>query len=249
MAAEITPGMKRLLEGKNFANFATLMRDGSPQVTPVWVDYDGQHILINTAKARIKGKNAARDPRVALSITEDGAVEHIKKLAKKYRGVEQYRLQPGEERVIIRIEPIRARGPQNSPAAGSSRGAYTKGGDCSRPLSRPIVTVIAAWCLPHLAGPSSLGYIPVSKRAPRRTAGQRQEAACSLPPILPPWALDDPVGVRRGRWAVVQRSWTHIGPKPLRGAAWRPPSPPAMGSSGPSLPRGTSLRFRPAYTS
>ncbi len=131
MAAEITPGMRRLLEGRNFANFATLMRDGSPQVTPVWVDYDGQHILINTNKARLKGQNAARDPRVALSIfnqenpyemmavrgrvvevTEQGAVEHINKLFKKYRGEGSYPLQPGEERIIIKIAPDRARGPQ-----------------------------------------------------------------------------------------------------------------------------------------
>ena len=96
-----------LFSKKSFANVATLMKDGSPQVTPVWVDYDGEYILINTSKGRQKMNNIIRDPRIALSIqdpdnpyrklivrgrvvekTEQGADEHIDKLAKKYTGAE-----------------------------------------------------------------------------------------------------------------------------------------------------------------
>jgi len=114
-----------LFKKKSFAQLATLMADGSPQVSPVWVDYDGKHILINTAKGRTKDKNMRRDPRVGLDlmdpenpyrhlsvrgrvvdITEKGADEHIDKLTKKYIGQDKYpHRQPGEVRVIYRIEP------------------------------------------------------------------------------------------------------------------------------------------------
>ena len=59
---------KKLIEGKNFANIATLMKDGSPQVTTTWVDHDGDIVLINTAKNRVKTKNVKRDSRVAVSV-------------------------------------------------------------------------------------------------------------------------------------------------------------------------------------
>ena len=115
---------------KAFANFATLMPRGGPQVTPVWFDFDGKYIRINSARGRLKDKNVVRDPRVALSIldpdnpyryleirgrivkiTEDGAVEHINALAKKYRGMETYRSRtPGEVRVMYLIEPRRVSG-------------------------------------------------------------------------------------------------------------------------------------------
>jgi len=68
MAAEINEKVRKLLESPNFANLATLMPDGSPQVTPVWVDYDGTHILVNTAEGRQKPRNVRRDPRVALEV-------------------------------------------------------------------------------------------------------------------------------------------------------------------------------------
>ncbi len=103
----ITPEIEKLFQGKNFASFATLMDDGSPHVAPVWVDLDGNTILINTAVGRVKEKNIRLDNRIALSIydqenpynmvsvrgkvvdlTEEGADEHIDKLAKKYFGVE-----------------------------------------------------------------------------------------------------------------------------------------------------------------
>jgi PPOX class probable F420-dependent enzyme len=114
-----------LKEKKAFANLATLNADGSPQVTPVWVDFDGTHVLVNTAKGRVKTKNLEREPRVALSIadpenpyrylgiqgrvaqmTESGADAHIDKMAKKYMGKDTYPFRtPGEQRVIVKIAP------------------------------------------------------------------------------------------------------------------------------------------------
>jgi PPOX class probable F420-dependent enzyme len=114
-----------LKEKKAFANLATLNADGSPQVTPVWVDFDGTHVLVNTAKGRVKTKNLEREPRVALSIadpenpyrylgiqgrvaqmTESGADAHIDKMAKKYMGKDTYPFRaPGEKRVIVKIAP------------------------------------------------------------------------------------------------------------------------------------------------
>jgi PPOX class probable F420-dependent enzyme len=108
-----------------FAHFVTLMPDGSPQVTPVWCDLQGNTVIINSAKGRLKDKNVRMDPRVALSvadpanpyryiqirgrvaeITEQGADDHINRMAKKYLGQDVYPFrQPGEERVIYRIEP------------------------------------------------------------------------------------------------------------------------------------------------
>jgi PPOX class probable F420-dependent enzyme len=108
-----------------FAHLATLMADGSPHVTPVWVDYDGAHVRVNSAKGRVKDKNMRRDKRVALSIqdpdnpyrylavrgevaeiTENGADAHIDALAKKYLGKERYPFRsPGEVRVIYKIRP------------------------------------------------------------------------------------------------------------------------------------------------
>ena len=101
------------------------MPDGSPQVTPVWVDYDGSHVRVNSAKGRLKDKNMRRDKRVAFSIqdpenayryiavrgevveiTEQGADAHIDALAKKYLGKDRYPFRgPGEVRVIYKIRP------------------------------------------------------------------------------------------------------------------------------------------------
>ena len=114
-----------LKEKKAFANLATLNADGSPQVTPVWVDFDGTHVLVNTAKGRVKTRNLEREPRVALAIsepenpyrylgiqgrvteiTESGADAHIDKLAQKYLGKEKYPgHKEGVERVIVKVEP------------------------------------------------------------------------------------------------------------------------------------------------
>ena len=108
-----------------FASLGTLMPDGRPQVTPVWVDFDGEHVIFNSAKGRQKDRNVRRDPRVALAIvdpdnpyrymeirgkvaeiTEQGANEHINKLAKKYMGLDKYPYsRPDEVRVIYKIRP------------------------------------------------------------------------------------------------------------------------------------------------
>lgn len=107
-----------------FAHLATLMSDGSPQLSPLWVDYDGKYILINTAKGRIKEKNMRRDNRVAIEVqdpdnpyryilvrgkiveeTEDGAREHIDKLSIKYTGNLYQGMTPGQVRVIFKILP------------------------------------------------------------------------------------------------------------------------------------------------
>lgn len=126
MANEVIPQKYLdLFQKPCFANLATLMPDGRPQVTPVWCDYDGTYVIVNTAKGRQKDRNMRRDNRVSLSvmdaanpyrylevrgtvaeITEDGASEHIDKMAKKYLGVDKYpNRQPGEVRVLYKIRP------------------------------------------------------------------------------------------------------------------------------------------------
>ncbi len=125
MSATLSEGVKKLFLAPNFAHLATLMADGSPQVTPVWVDIDGDRILVNTAEGRVKPRNVRKDARVAISvhkqdnpyssafirgrvveITHEGAEEHIHKMAKKYMGQDRYPyLQPGDQRVILVIEP------------------------------------------------------------------------------------------------------------------------------------------------
>ena len=125
MSSGIPEKYSDLFQKKAFASLATLMPDGKPQVTPVWCDYDGTHVLVNTAKGRAKDKNMRRDPRVSLAIidpdnpyryleirgrvieiTEDGADRHIDKMAKKYLGQDKYPYrQPGEVRVLYKIVP------------------------------------------------------------------------------------------------------------------------------------------------
>ncbi len=112
-------------ETKAFAFLATLMKDGSPQLTPVWFNSDGQYILINSARGRIKDRNMRRDQRIAvvildpknpyryiqirgkvIEITSEGAREHIDILAKKYTGSDHYtNFTPNEVRVIYKIVP------------------------------------------------------------------------------------------------------------------------------------------------
>ena len=114
-----------LFQKKAFANLATVMPDGTPQVTPVWVDFDGKHVIVNSARGRRKDKNMSQNSSVALSImdpdnpyrylevrgrvaeiTEEGADQHIDKMAKKYMGVDKYPYrQPSEVRVMYKIEP------------------------------------------------------------------------------------------------------------------------------------------------
>lgn len=114
-----------LIDGQNFGNIATIMNDGSPQVTPVWINRKGDNILVNTAEGRIKQKNILNDQRVAISIFDqknpynmvsikgkvisqsyEGANEHIDSLAKKYIGKDKYPWgQPNEKRIILEIQP------------------------------------------------------------------------------------------------------------------------------------------------
>jgi PPOX class probable F420-dependent enzyme len=115
---------RELIEGKNFAHLATVMKDGSPQVSAVWIALRGDKILINTAEGRLKTRNMHRDPRVAISIagqdepykrahirgrvvemTHDGADADIDMLAKKYMGVDSYPMRTADEqRVTVLIE-------------------------------------------------------------------------------------------------------------------------------------------------
>jgi len=126
LAAMIPSSHADILEKKSFAHLATLMPDGSPQVSPVWIDTaaDGK-IIVNSARGRRKDQNIERDRRVALSVTDpdkpyralmirgrvvdivtEGADAHIDKLAKKYMGKDRYPFRrPGEERVMYVIEP------------------------------------------------------------------------------------------------------------------------------------------------
>ncbi len=130
MAITIPDKYRDLFNKRAFASLGTLMPDGSPQVTPVWVDIDNGHLLFNSARGRQKDKNVRRDPRVTLTlidpdnpyrylevrgrvvdITEQGAAQHIDKLAKKYLGADKYPYaQPGEVRVLYRIEPQHVHG-------------------------------------------------------------------------------------------------------------------------------------------
>jgi len=117
----------KLFEEPNLVFIATVMKDGSPQVSPVWADYENDHILINTAEGRIKHKNVLRDPRVAISVVDqknplnmttirgkvteiipDYEYKHANRLTKKYMGKDKYPFrQPGEKRTILKILPQR----------------------------------------------------------------------------------------------------------------------------------------------
>jgi PPOX class probable F420-dependent enzyme len=123
---ELSERAKRLISEPNLAHLATLLPDGSPQVTPVWVDFEDGRVVVNTASGRVKERNMRRDPRVAISIVSvsdpyqrvsirgrvvdirngDEADRHIDKLAHKYMGVDTYpNHSPEEQRLIVEIEP------------------------------------------------------------------------------------------------------------------------------------------------
>jgi PPOX class probable F420-dependent enzyme len=123
--ATIPENVRDIFAKKAFAHLATVGRNGAPQVTPVWVDYDGTHVRVNTARGRVKDKNLQSDPKVALSVqdpdnpyryvqvrgrvvemTEKDADAHIDALSKKYTGRDKYaNRRPGEVRVIVKILP------------------------------------------------------------------------------------------------------------------------------------------------
>jgi PPOX class probable F420-dependent enzyme len=117
--------MDIMTQKKSYAHLATLMPDGTPQVTPVWFDMSGDKVRVNTARGRVKDRNMQKNAAVALSvtdpdnpyrhvairgrisnITEEGADAHIDSLAKKYLDKDKYPFaKPGEVRVIYEIEP------------------------------------------------------------------------------------------------------------------------------------------------
>ncbi len=130
-AVAIPDTYKDLLTGKKaFASLATLMPDGTPQVTPVWFDWDGKNLIFNSARGRQKDKNVRRDSRVTMTIidpenpyryvevrgrvtdiTQEGAADHIDKMAKKYLGKDKYPFaQPGEVRVLYTVRPEKVQG-------------------------------------------------------------------------------------------------------------------------------------------
>jgi PPOX class probable F420-dependent enzyme len=128
--AKLSESQAALLRGRNWGTVTTLRADGSPHSTPVWIDTDGENVLFNTAIGRAKERHLRRDPRVSVvvlpaedqqsgyvsvtgtaELSEEGAVEHIDKLAKKYIGQDKYPyLQPGERRVIVTVTPDKVDG-------------------------------------------------------------------------------------------------------------------------------------------
>jgi PPOX class probable F420-dependent enzyme len=130
MAVKLSDKAKGLIDSKAFAHIATINADGSPQVSPVWVERDGDTVIVNSEEKRLKVRNIKRNPHVSLSIqdtgnaysyveirgkvvevTPEGGFEGIDRLGKKYMGVDKYPgNQPGDVRVQIKIEPTRITG-------------------------------------------------------------------------------------------------------------------------------------------
>jgi PPOX class probable F420-dependent enzyme len=114
----------QLMKDQNLAAVTTLRRDGSPHVTPTWIDWDGEHVLVNTARGRTKVRHVERNPQVAVlvidrgnpynwvaisgpaELVDEGAEAHIHELSHRYNGTD-YPTREGEERVIVRITPER----------------------------------------------------------------------------------------------------------------------------------------------
>jgi PPOX class probable F420-dependent enzyme len=124
--ATLTEKQAQLLLDRNFGSIATVNADGSPHVTPVWVDWDGEAVLVNTLRGRVKERNIARHPRVEIlvynlenpyqyvrvsgnaELVEENAEEHIDTLTQKYMGEDRYPWRaPGDTRVIVRVRPDR----------------------------------------------------------------------------------------------------------------------------------------------
>ncbi|MGH9091514.1 MAG: PPOX class F420-dependent oxidoreductase [Acidimicrobiales bacterium] len=127
MPDKLSEKARELVARPVLATLATVAADGSPQVTPLWIDVDGDDLLVNTARGRAKARNVERDHRVAITVidpddpynvvvvrgtvaevTTEGADAHIDRLAKKYLGVDEYPMrQPGEVRLTVRIRTDR----------------------------------------------------------------------------------------------------------------------------------------------
>ena len=129
MSSKLNEDHFALLRRPLIAHLATVMPDGSPQSTPIWIDTDGEAVIFNTAKGRVKHRNIERNPAVAISfvddqnpyrmveirgdaeVVEEGADDHIDAMAKKYLNQDKYPFrQPGEERVIVRVRPTAVAG-------------------------------------------------------------------------------------------------------------------------------------------
>ena len=127
MSVELSPDAVEILRSTNFAHLATLNRDGTVQVHPMWVDVEGGRPVMNTAVGRIKERNIRRDPRVTIAVSDtadpyryleiqgtaeldpEGAREHIEALARKYTGQAFKGFQPGVDRIKVVVTPTRVR--------------------------------------------------------------------------------------------------------------------------------------------
>ena len=125
--AQLNEKQAKMFTDKNWGVVSTIREDGSPHSTPVWIDFDGENVLVNSARGRAKVRNVERDPRATVTVlpaadqqagyvmvsgpaevVDEGALEHINAMAKKYLGEDKYPyLGPGEQRVIIKIHPER----------------------------------------------------------------------------------------------------------------------------------------------
>ena len=130
MPGKLPAHLVQLIDKKTFAHLATVMPDGSPQVSPIWIDHEGGYIVINSAKGRVKDRNIRKNPAVALSlvdpdnayqfvmvrgrvveITEEGADQHIDRMAKKYLEQDKYPYRTSSEvRVIYKVLPDQVSG-------------------------------------------------------------------------------------------------------------------------------------------
>jgi PPOX class probable F420-dependent enzyme len=130
MAVTLTDEQRKLLDAKNFAHIATIDPSGNPQVTPVWIEYDGTHVLFNTEEKRAKTKHMRENPRIAIcvsnaenpyhyieirgnvvEITTEGADAMIDRLAMKYMGKEKYPFnKPDDVRVVVKVAPEKVLG-------------------------------------------------------------------------------------------------------------------------------------------
>ena len=129
MPIELPEPIKQFLTAKAYGHVVTRNKDGSPQMSMVWMDVDGNEVLFNTAEGRVKPRNLRRDPRILISVqnplspqghaifygtatvTEEGAEQHIDKLAKRFLGVDKYPYRaPGEKRLIVRTQVDRIGG-------------------------------------------------------------------------------------------------------------------------------------------
>lgn len=127
--ATLSETQAALFKGKNIATLGTIRHDGTPHVSPVWVDYDGEHVVFNTARGRAKERQMGHDPRVTLTVwsaenpyeyvevvgtaefVDEGAIDNINAMSKKYIDQDTYPwLQPGEQRVIVKVTPTKALG-------------------------------------------------------------------------------------------------------------------------------------------